>query len=120
MKSNIQKAAGVAGILMTLGLGTFSGWMFNYHDKFSIKADLTEYKENVKNETILYRKKIQSEKSLTDLDDKIANTVILVTMYELHGLSKLSAEQTATYNRSNARLISLQTRRDSLTGHEIN
>lgn len=105
MKSNLKTVVTIAGMLMTLGLGTFSGWLYNYHDKFVLLEDAEEYKK---------REKLKD--SLKSLDDSKEHTFILITMFELKGLSNLTEEQRAVYDRTNARLISLQAKRDALIG----
>ena len=82
-------AFGILVILCGFGL-----WVFNYHLTLVTKT----------------------EKSLSDLDTKIASVEILVTIYELHGLELLSAKETEDYKRVNSRLISLTKRRDDITG----
>ena len=104
MFKHIKEILGVLAILVTFGV-----WAVNYHEKFVTKIDGEAYKVRV-----------NREKSLKELDANIRSTTILVTMFELHGVSKLNEKQTANYNRENSRLISLQSQRDRATGHEIN
>lgn len=81
----------ILGILVIVG--GFSVWAINYHDKFVTR----------------------SEKSLTDLDTNISNARILVTIYELHGVSKLNDEQTRIYKSAVTQLTDLKTFRITLT-----
>lgn len=105
MNHNLKTIIAVAGLMMTLGFGTFSGWIYTYHERFVTIEDNDEHKE---------REKLKY--ALKSLDDSKEHTFILITMFELKGLSNLNDEQRAVYNRTNARLISLQAKRDALIG----
>ena len=101
--SNLKTAIAIAGLMMTLGLGTFSGWIYTYHERFVVIEDNDEYKQREKQKDVLRR-----------IDDSKDHTFILVTMFELHGLSNLTEQQRAVYDRTNAQLISLQVKRDAI------
>jgi len=103
MHSHLKTIITVAGLMMTLGLGTFSGWIYTYHERFVTIEDNEEYKE---------REKLKY--ALKSLDDSKEHTFILITMFELKGLANLTDEQRAVYDRTNARLISLQAKRDAI------
>ena len=105
MNPNVKTVATIAGLLMTLGLGTFSGWIYNYHDKFVVLEDHNKYI------------KLEKQKdAIKSLDASKEHTFIIITMFELKGLSNLTEEQRAVYDRTNARLISLQAKRDAIIG----
>lgn len=77
-------------------LGSFAAtasWIYEYHDKFETKI----------------------ASSIRGIDIQMSITENLVTNYELHGLDLLTLEQAAKYRRGNARLISLQAKRDAIT-----
>jgi len=101
--TNLKTIISVAGLMMTVGFGTFSGWIYTYHDRFVVLEDHEEYKK---------REKLKD--SLKSLDDSKEHTFILITMFELKGLSNLTEEQRAVYDRTNALLITLQADRDAI------
>jgi len=92
MNLPIGKIATILGILATLS--TFGAWVYAYHGTLVTK----------------------SEKALTDLDDSINDTVILTTIYELHGLANLDELERVKYDRANQRLAALNKQRDNLLG----
>jgi hypothetical protein len=92
MNFPINKIATILGILASLAAA--GSWVYVYHGSLVTK----------------------SEKALTDLDGKISGTVILTTLYELHGLPELSELERVKYDRANTRLVALKEQRDKLLG----
>ena len=97
---------------ITLWIGIFVpfwggiAFLWNYEKALAYKVDLLDVNTLV----------TKHEKSLSDLDYKIANTLILTTLYELHGLSELNELERVKYDRANTRLVALEGQRDRLLG----
>jgi len=94
----------VIGIFVPLWGGAVFLW--DYNDSLAKKADLLDIQMLV----------TKSEKALGDLDVKIANTLILTTLYELHGLPELDELERIKYDRANTRLVALKGQRDRILG----
>ena len=116
MKVSIQKIAAVAGFLMTVGLGTFSAWIWTYHEKFVVTVEYEKYKEEIEE----YKEEEKLKDALKNLDNNKEHVITRITFFEVIGLSNLNDEQRAVYKRINARLISLQARRDEITSGSNN
>lgn len=104
LKFDLHKATLWIGIFIPLWSGI--GFLWSYEKALAYKVDLPDV-------TLLVSKR---EKALDDLDVKIANTVILTTLYELHGLEELDELETVKYGRANTRLVALRAQRDGLLG----
>lgn len=88
----IGKIAAILGILVTLS--SFGAWVYQYHSQFVTRSEI----------------------GLSTLDDKIAHSELLTTLYELHGLTNLTELERVKYDRANERLVALRRQRDGLLG----
>ena len=104
MKIDLHKMTTLLGVFLPLWGG--AAFLWTYNDSLAKKIDLLDVKTLV----------TKHEKSLSDLDSKIANTTILTTLYELHGLTELDELERVKYDRANTRLIALKGQRDGLLG----
>ncbi len=104
MKLDLSKITALFAVVLPLWGGIVFLW--NYEKALAYKVDLPDMELVV----------TKNEKALSDLDSKIANTVILTTLYELHGLTELNELERVKYDRANTRLVALRGQRDGLLG----
>jgi hypothetical protein len=83
-----------AGLVASSGLVGLSVWVYDYHQNFVT----------------------QEQVSIDRLNDRLSNSRVLVTMYELKGITKLTEMQKAQYQRENDTLKALRTKKAELIG----
>jgi len=104
MKLDLSKVSLVFAVIIPLWGGIVFLWTFE--KSLAKKTDIPDI-------SVLVTK---TAKAVSDLDGIIANTIILTTIYELHGLTELDELERIKYDRANTQLVSLKAQRNRLLG----